>query len=126
MSHSRGYKVENNMRKFFKGKKSPFNEVDFETSTSLYEVKSCRLFCKYGWKNKYNRRSWHHGRYQIKTDNHIMLYLRALQLNKEAKYIFVLNVQGQYVWIIKKWKEVKLDNSKDIQYVTIREAFDYL
>lgn len=55
-----------------------------------------------------------------------MLYLRALQLNKEAKYIFVLNVQGQYVWIIKKWKEVKLDNSKDIQYVTIREAFDYL
>ena len=47
--------------------------------------------------------------------NHILLYLRSIQLNKNPKYIFVLRVGNQTIFKIMDWEEVKILNNKDIR-----------
>lgn len=131
---NKGYKVEERMRKFFRGNTTTLDEVDFETSNSLYEVKSCRLFNRcYNanhlreWKNgkKTNKKIETHqlGRFQIKTDNHIMLYLRALQTGKIPKYIFVLRFQNQIIFRVIHWKEIDIPNNKWYHYISINNIF---
>ena len=129
---NRGYKVEERLRKFFKGTASQLDEVDFETSTSLYEVKSCKLFNKcYNanhlrkYKNKPHKRIETHqlGRFKILTDNHIMLYLRSLQTGKIPKYIFAMRYGNQIIFRIIKWKELIVTNNKDYHYITLGEIF---
>ncbi len=129
---NKGYKVEERLRKFFKGVTSSLDEVDFETSTSLYEVKSCNIFNK--CYNSNHLRKYKHsphkkiethqlGRFQILTDNHIALYLRALQINKAAKYIFVIRVGNQIIFKIVPWSDIKITNDKDYHYIAISDIF---
>ena len=128
----RGAKIEERMRRFFKGVCNPHNEIDFETSTSVYEVKSCKLFNRcFNANNLRPFKSIPHkkcvtqqlGRFQIKTDNHIMLYLRSIQLNKFAKYIFVLIIGNQIAFKVLPWKSVYLPNTREYHYLNIRDIF---
>jgi len=129
---NRGYAVENRMLRFFKGTPTSYDEVDFETSTSLYEVKSCKLFNKcYNanhrrpYKNKPHKKieTLQLGRFQITTDNHIMLYLRAIQLLKTPKYIFVLRVGNQFIFKVMKWEDIIVPNTKDYYHIPVRDIF---
>lgn len=127
-----GKKIEERFMKFFKGKPTSWPEVDFETSTSLYEVKSCNLFNTYSnsnhlrdYKNEPHKKckAWHLGRFTIITDNHIMLYLRAIQLSKIPKYIFVLKSGNQIIFKIKQWDELELVNEKEFKHIPINQIF---
>ena len=127
-----GLMMEERMRKMFKGKKSYLDEVDFETTRFLYEVKSCKLFTKgnnQNSKRKYVKKphidieSYKLGRFQIITNNHIMLYLRSLQTRKTAKYVFVVRFGKQIMFKVLKWEEVLVPNSKDYHYILIKEIF---
>ena len=127
-----GYKIEERMRAFFKGVSSSLDEVDFETSTSLYEVKSCKIFNRcYNanqlrkYKKKPHKKIETHqlGRFYIRTDNHIALYLKALQVNKAAKYIFVIRFGNQIIFKVVPWSDVKLTNDKDYYYIAISDIF---
>ena len=131
---NKGYKVEERLRKFFRGVLSSYNEVDFETSTSLYEVKSCKLFNRcYNanhlrkWKQggKPNKRIESHqlGRFWIKTENHIALYLRALQAGKIPKYIFAIRYGNQIIFRVMPWEEIKISNKKEYYYIAIADIF---
>ena len=68
-----GHKIEDRMMAFFKGVRSAYNEIDFETSTTLYEVKSCRLINKCSNGNfsrgllKEKAETTHFGRFTIST-----------------------------------------------------------
>ncbi len=118
--------------KFFRGKHSELDEVDFETSTSLYEVKSCKLFnlntnnCNQ--KRKYvdyihkQCSSFHLGRFFINPDNHIALFLRALQLNKIPKYIFVIRVDNQIIYKVLPWEKVIVMNEKQ-SVIKLKDIF---
>ena len=129
---NRGYKVEERLRKFFKGVTISCDEVDFETSTSLYEVKSCKIFNrsynsnhlrKYKVKPHKKIETHQLGRFWIKTDNHIALYLKALQVNKAAKYIFVIRFGNQIIFRIIPWSDIKIINDKDYHYIAISDIF---
>jgi len=132
MRNNKGYEIEDRMRRFFKGEKSSYDEVDFETSKCLYEVKSSQLFNK-TWNGNHKRDyktkkhkkicSLQLGRFLIKTDNHILLYLRAIQLNKAPKYIFVIKIGKQSVFRIVPWEEISLNNDKDNHHISIKEIF---
>ena len=125
-----GHKIEDRMMAFFKGSRNQYDEVDFETSTSLYEVKSCRLInkCSSGnfaqGKTKERSETTHFGRFCINTNNHILLYLRSLQLNKKPKYIFVLRVGNQTIFKIRDWAEVSILNNKDIHHIPLSKVFN--
>ena len=122
-----GNKMEDRMMAFFKGVRSTYDEVDFETSACLYEVKSCRLINKCSSGNFANGKgkaeTTHFGRFTINTDNHILLYLRSLQLNKKPRYIFVLRVGNQTIFKLKDWSEVKILNDKDTHHIRLKEVF---
>ncbi len=127
-----GERIEERFIKMFKGKKTSWPEVDFETSRCLYEVKSCNLFNKTtnsnhirDHKDKIHKRceGVQLGRFTIITDNHIMLYLRALQQNKIPKYIFVLKYGGQVIFKIKLWDEVILFNEKKYKHIPLNQIF---
>ncbi len=127
-----GAMIEERMRKMFKGKISHLDEVDFETSKCLYEIKSCRIFNKcYNGNDKRPYMKKQHkkietlqlGRFQIITDNHIMLYLRQLQTGKIAKYVFAIRYGKQIMFRVLKWKELTINNTKDYQYISVKDIF---
>ena len=130
MTNSKGLLIEERMRKFFKGKTTNKEEIDFETTNYLYEVKSCKLFnncnnnnhlkkdCK--WKKTHTTQL---GRFRIKTNNHILLYLQSLKTNKQAKYVFVIHAAGQIIYKTIPWKNVKIPNNKDYHYIPINKVF---
>lgn len=132
----KGLEVENRLRTFFKGKENDWDEVDFETSTSLYEVKSCRLFNitvngnhlrPFRGSNPNKRiQGFQLGRFSIRTGNHVLLYLRSLQTLKVPKYIFVLRVRKQIIFKIVPWEEIKIIPDKEIHHIRISDIFgDY-
>lgn len=132
MTKNKGWEIEGRMRRFFKGKPCPHDEVDFQTSKCLYEVKSCKLFnrCTNGndkrnFKKKKHKKieTLQHGRFYMVTNNHILLFLRAIQLNKVPKYIFVLKIGKQTVFKVLNWEDVMLTNEKDYHYISIKEVF---
>lgn len=115
MRENKGYAIEEFMRKWFKGKMHGSDCVDFQTKTTLYEVKSCNLFNR--WENSNNLRNYktephkrirttHLGRFFIKVENHELLKTQAECENKIAKYIFVINISGQRIFRTKTWDEV--------------------
>ncbi len=127
-----GERIEDRFRKMFKGKKTSWPEVDFETSKCLYEVKSCNLFNKTVNSNHLrNHKDQPHkqcegvqlGRFTIWINNHIMLYLRALQQNKIPKYIFALKYGGQVIFKIKHWDELILINEKEYKHISLSHIF---
>jgi hypothetical protein len=128
---TRGHVAEERMRKLFHGEICPYEEVDFETKNCLFEVKSCNLFNQCTNNNHLVRpgaprcQTNQLGRFTIKTDNHIMLYLRALQLNKIPKYCFVIRVGNQMMYRVLPWESVKLSNTKDYWKVSIPQIFGY-
>ncbi len=128
-----GEMMEERFMKMFRGKKRHLEEIDFETSTSLYEVKSCSLFNRCYNANhlkpfiiKRHKRceTRQLGRFQIITNNHIMLYLRALEAGKIPKYIFALRFGKQAIFRVIKWEEVIVPNTKDYHYILLKDIFD--
>lgn len=128
----KGKEVEERLRKFFRGVKSPFDEIDFETSTSLYEVKSCKLFNTTTNQNNLRRyKDYAHkrcsapqlGRFFIKPENHIGLYLHSLRTNKIPKYIFALRVEKQIIYKILPWEKIFIFPQEKLVPVTLKEIF---
>lgn len=127
-----GYKVEIRFRRFFRGNGCCFDEADFETPKCLYEVKSCNLFNRcYNGNDKRPYRDRIHkkcitnqlGRFAIKTDNHIGLYLRALQTGKVPKYIFALIYENQAIFRVLEWDQVILTNDRERHYIRLADIF---
>lgn len=131
-----GIMVEDRMRKMFKGKERHLDEVDFETSKYLYEVKSCKLFNKCC--NGNNRRKFKDkphkqiettqlGRFQIIIENHKKLQIEAKKVNKIAKYVFCLRFGKQVLFKVLEWKKVdKLivpKTDKEYYYILLKNIF---
>jgi hypothetical protein len=103
------------MRQWFKGCSHPSYCVDFQTVTSLYEVKSCELICSCANGN-YKRpfRAKPHkkchtsrfGRFFIKNHNHYALKAVADREHKLPKYVFVALMQNQKIWKVLPWETV--------------------
>lgn len=115
MENNKGFEIERAMMKWFKGKTHEAYCVDFQTTKSLYEVKSCRLFldCVNGnHKRKYANRphkkisTTQMGRFFVKLENHKRLRARAEEEKKIPKYIFVVMVGKQKIWRVKSWEHV--------------------
>ena len=132
LSKELGFKIEQRMMKFFKGQPCHCDEVDFETSMSLYEVKSCNLFNKTinmnhlrTFKNQPHKQieSKQLGKFQIITDNHIALYLKSIELQKAPKYIFVIRSQNQIIFKVVDWKDIKITNDKESHRIPINKIF---
>ena len=94
MGNNKGYEIEEFMMKWFKGKKHSEYCVDLQTSKSLYEVKSCKLFCKCtNGNNKRNYVDKPHkkiltsqlGRFFIKLENHKIDSVHCKQYCKYSK-----------------------------------------
>ena len=124
--------MENKLRKFFRGSKCSFDEVDFETSKCLYEVKSCNLFNKcYNGNDRRPYIECRHkkcltnqlGRFSINPENHIGLYLRSLQTGKVPKYIFALTYQNQSIFRVLEWEDVVIPNTKKHYFVRLADLF---
>jgi len=135
MENNQGYKIENAMRKWFKGKSHQAYCVDFQTTKALYEVKSCNLFN--GCTNGNNKRKYvskphkrikttQLGRFFIKKENHERLKLHAKGEKKIPKYIFVVVIGKQKVWRIKSWKEINsmMIESSKITLIRIKDLFN--
>jgi len=106
------------LTKLFKGKHTgtKINYCNIETNNYLIEVKSCNLFNK-------NNKMTQLGRYFIDTNNHITLFLKAIQKNKIPIYIFVLKINNYK--IIKKvtWDLITINNTKDYSYIKLNKIF---
>ena len=129
---NKGYEIEDRMRRFFKGKNSYDDAVDFETSTTLYEVKSCNLFnpCVNGNDKRPFKKTPHkkidtlqHGRFKIVNENHMRIRELAHEKGKKAKYIFVITVNKQVIWRIVHWFEIVPNKEKVYTFVTIKKIF---
>ena len=115
MESNKGYEIDGAMMKWFKGKPHPYDCVDFQTNTSLYEVKGCNFLNRNpngNHKRKYVDKphkqivSTRFGRFFIKNYNHIALKSAADKANKIPKYIFVLLIGKQKVFRVKSWEFV--------------------
>jgi len=134
MNYKKGSKVEERFRKMFRGEKTDWDEVDFQTKTTLYEVKSCAII-NHGYNSNHRRKfskrmhrnilSHKLGRFHIITDNHIMLYIRALQQQKKAKYIFAIHWGNKCIWRVADWKELALTNDRDYFDLAIPSIFKH-
>lgn len=135
MSFYRGRKVEHAMQKWFKGEMHADFAVDFQTKTTLYEVKSCRMFIKghncnhkrpYKSKPHKNVLTTHLGKFYIILNNHIKLKQLAKEENKLAKYIFVMRIGKQNVWRVISWKNTDtLIHSKttSMPFIRLKDIF---
>ena len=134
MENNKGYEIEAAMKKWFKGENHPHDCVDFQTSKSLYEVKSCRLFneCTNGnEKRKYVEKphkkikTTQLGRFFINCKNHEKLLEVSKKENKIPKYIFVVLIGKQKFWSVKPWAEVDylVNNKKDMNLLRIKDIF---
>ena len=130
-----GYKIEKAMRKWFKGKSHPEDCVDFQTTTALYEVKSCRLFLECGngnHKRNYVKkphkkiRTTQMGRFFVKLENHKGLRASAEKENKIPKYIFVVVIGKQKIWRVKSWDKIDsiILKRSEVTPIRIKELFN--
>lgn len=126
------FRIEQRIMNLFKGQPISLDEVDFETKNALYEVKSCKLFNrsyngnhlrKFKKKRHKKIETYQLGRFKIKTDNHIKLYLRSLQTGKVPKYVFVIRVGRQIIFKSLPWEKVILTNDRDLHQVPIATIF---
>lgn len=134
MINNKGYKIENKMKKWFKGKVHYSDSVDFHTKTTLYEVKSCQLYlnCNNGnyvrpYMKKPHKKvnTTRMGRFWVKIYNHTLLKQLAEEEHKKAKYIFVIVIGTQKVWVVKDWEfiDVLISKTKDEVPIRIPDIF---
>lgn len=107
------------MKKWFKGKGRRLNCVDFQTSTTYYEVKGCNLLVKCNHKNR-EANSHQLGRFKIIRYNHDMLKRYAELDKKRMKYIFVVVFDKHFIWKTKTWEEIDRLITKDRRETRIR------
>lgn len=135
MENNQGYKTEEYMRKWFKGKSHPEYCVDFQTIKSLYEVKSCRLFleCSNGNHKRAYVKKQHKkitttqmGRFHVHLDNHQKLLDTSIKENKIPKYIFVIVIGKQKIWRVKSWEQINpmIGKLKEITTIRIKDIFN--
>lgn len=135
MDIRKGCKIEEAMMKWFKGESHPAECVDFQTKTSLYEVKSCNLLNRClnrNDKRKYLKKphkriaSMQLGRFFIKISNHKKLLEKAKSKKKIPKYIFVIKIGKQKIWRVKSWWDVDLIIPKKKRYeaISIKDIFN--
>ena len=131
---NQGYKIQREMMELFKGKSNPLNCIDFQTKTSFYEVKSCRLFvnCVNGndkrpYENKPHKKikTTQLGRFHIKLRNHKGFKLASDKENKIPKYILVVVIGKQKIWEIKDWKQIDLmiHKNREVTLIRIKDIF---
>jgi len=129
---NQGFGVEKNMMRWFKGETHGWDCVDFQTSSSLYEVKSCRLLLNcnnnshlINKKKKEKTITTQLGRFYVKVENHEMLKKISVKEGKTPKYIFAIIVGNQKVWKITSWDEVDklLDKTKKHSPLRIHQIF---
>lgn len=134
--NNKGYEVEFGMKKWFNGKTHKSDCVDFQTKTSLCEVKSCNLFNQWGNSNHKRKRkrnktlskqvfTTHMGRFYITNSNHYMLNSVAKKEEKIPKYIFVMCVGKQKIWCVKSWDFVEkfIDIKKNQTTIRLKDIF---
>ena len=134
MIPNKGLEIEKEMKRWFKGKDHPFNCVDFQTRTTLYEVKSCNFLVK--CVNGNHKRSFKFrrhkkiittqlGRFGVKVYNHKDLFKRAQEEEKLAKYIFVVVFGKQKIWKVILWDEVDkfINDKKRTDNIQIKKIF---
>lgn len=127
-----GYKIEDRMMRQFRGEPHYSDEVDFQTTKALYEVKSCTLFRKTyngNHQRKFKKRqhkrcvSLQLGRFSIKTHNHVLLKQRAEEESKDARYLFVVRVGKQVFYKVIPWESMEVDVGSPVKNITIRRVF---
>ncbi|KKM06305.1 hypothetical protein LCGC14_1745320 [marine sediment metagenome] len=134
MIYNKGYEIQKAMTVWFKGKSHPEDCVDFQTKTTLYEVKSCNLLvkCINGNSNRPFKFRKHKkisttqlGRFVVKVYNHNDLFKQAKEEEKLAKYIFVIVVGNQKIWKVVSWNEVDkfVNNKKRTNQIQIKKIF---
>ena len=134
MINNEGCDVEEAMKKWFNGESHIEECVDFQTKTSLYEVKSCNLFnnCNNGNdKRKYITKPHKKittnqlGRFFIRNYNHKMLGELSDKENKIPKYIFVVKIGNQKIWRVWHWELVSIfiHKGKDMTPIRIKDIF---
>lgn len=134
MINNEGYQIEEAMRKWFHGKAHADDCVDFQTKTSLYEVKSCNLFniCNNGNDKRHYATKPHKkiitnqlGRFHIYNHNHILINEAAKKENKIAKYIFVIKINNQKIWRVWPLELVNIfiRKNKDVTPIRIKDIF---
>ena len=135
MENNHGYEIEEAMKKWFKGKNHLADCIDFQTTKSLYEVKSCRLFLKcvngnnkrpYANKPHKKIRTTQMGRFFVKLVNHKGLKTQVEQENKIPKYIFVVVIGKQKVWRVKSWEQINpiIHKKNKITAIRIKDLFN--
>lgn len=117
----RGDIIENKMKAWFRGTSHPYGCVDFQTSTSLYEVKSCKLFIECDTSSSYNK-THQLGRFKIDFENHELLKEMADNETKKSKYIFVVVIDKQTFWKVLSWHIVDKLMTKREGIVPLRIA----
>jgi len=135
MENNHGYKIEEAMRNWFKGKNHSAHCVDFQTTKSLYEVKSCRLFIEcvngnhkrpYASKPHKKIRTTQMGRFFVKLKNHKGLKARASEENKIPKYVFVVVIGKQKIWRVKSWEQINsiIRKRSEVTAIRIKDLFN--
>ena len=124
MYNGRGRQIEDKMKAWFRGTSHPYGCVDFQTSTSLYEVKSCKLFNDCNGKTNINM-THQLGRFKIDYENHKSLLYASNDEHKKAKYIFVVVIDKQTFWKTLSWHIVDkiLTKRKGVVSVRIADIF---
>jgi hypothetical protein len=115
-----GLLVEERMCKFLRGSKSAYDAVDFETRTTMYEVKSASLFIPSVSHHKY--RTHQLGQFLIRKENHETLKRLAEETGKKPKYIFVVRIGKQVAVKVMPWSMVKF-GEKEKYKLSIHEVF---
>lgn len=114
------------MKKWFRGKGRQLDCVDFQTKTTYYEVKSCRILvgCTHWKRNKGPERQL--GRFKVERINHELLKHYADKDEKRIRYIFVLAIGNQYVWKTVTWEHVDglLRKDHDETKIKIKDIFE--
>ncbi len=129
MKYNRGYDIQEAMQNWFRGKSHPSDCVDFQTTKSLYEVKSCKLFTKCvngnhkrAYANKPHKKiiTTQMGRFFVKLKNHNELRVCAEKENKIPKYILVIVIGKQKIWRVKSWEKINSMMRKRSRITPIR------
>ena len=131
----RGDEIEDKMKSWFKGGDHPSDAVDFQTKTTLYEVKSCNLLnrCFNGNPLRKFSKEQHQmcqttqlGRFHMIIKNHLLLKELAVEVDKKAKYILLVKVEEKIqFWKTMSWAEIhpKIDLGKEHQSLRIKDIF---
>lgn len=116
-----GEKAEEYILSIVGGVTSGKEAYDIENDLYIYEVKSCCALTACKKKRKF--KSYQLGRFQIKTANHLALKKIADEKKKVARYAFVLSVSGKLIYKNVDWENVKIDESREENFISWGDIF---